>query len=134
MSRIHQSFFFLYLNKYYRKFQFLIYNFQAYGLYIFMITQNRGIFWHQQVVSWSSWLWHMLNTHNVPSSILGEIISSFLWFRGLVGYGICLTRITSPVRSWAESFFFLGWKTKRGNHLDCTYQLKFALSFNGDTK
>ncbi|VTZ24765.1 hypothetical protein MPC1_18280001 [Methylocella tundrae] len=21
-----------------------------------------------------------------------------------------------------------------GNHLDCTYRLKFALSFNGDTK
>ena len=28
------------------------------------------------------------------------------WFRGLVGYGICLTRITSPVRSWAESIIF----------------------------
>ena len=29
------------------------------------------------------------------------------WFCGLVGYGICLTRRTSPVRSWAESFFFI---------------------------
>ena len=27
------------------------------------------------------------------------------WFRGLVGYGICLTRRTSPVRSWAKSVF-----------------------------
>ena len=27
-------------------------------------------------------------------------------FRGLVGYGICLTRRTSPVRSWAKSFNF----------------------------
>ena len=27
------------------------------------------------------------------------------WFRGLVGYGICLTRRTSPVRSWAKSYF-----------------------------
>ena len=26
-------------------------------------------------------------------------------FRGLVGYGICLTRRTSPVRSWAKSNF-----------------------------
>ncbi|CUM47074.1 unnamed protein product [Debaryomyces tyrocola] len=26
------------------------------------------------MVSWSSWLWHLLNTQNVPSSILGEII------------------------------------------------------------
>ncbi|VTZ24767.1 hypothetical protein MPC1_18280002 [Methylocella tundrae] len=26
------------------------------------------------MVQWSSWLWHMLNTHNVPSSILGGII------------------------------------------------------------
>ena len=25
------------------------------------------------MVSWSSWLWHLLNTQNVPSSILGEI-------------------------------------------------------------
>ena len=28
-------------------------------------------------------------------------------FRGLVGYGICLTRRTSPVRSWAKSVAFL---------------------------
>ncbi|CDK29884.1 unnamed protein product [Kuraishia capsulata CBS 1993] len=28
------------------------------------------------MVSWSSWLWHLLNTQNVPSSILGEIKSS----------------------------------------------------------
>ena len=27
-----------------------------------------------QMVSWSSWLWHLLNTQNVPSSILGKII------------------------------------------------------------
>ncbi|CUM51355.1 unnamed protein product [Debaryomyces tyrocola] len=33
-------------------------------------------------------------------------MSSKNWFRGLVGYGICLTRRTSPVRSWAKSFFF----------------------------
>ena len=26
-----------------------------------------------QLVSWSSWSWHLLNTQNVPSSILGEI-------------------------------------------------------------
>ena len=31
------------------------------------------------LVSWSSWLWHLLNTQNVPSSILGEI-SFFLLF------------------------------------------------------
>ena len=29
------------------------------------------------------------------------------WFRGLVGHGICLTRRTSPVRSWAKSFFYV---------------------------
>ena len=29
------------------------------------------------------------------------------WFRGLVGHGICLTRRTSPVRSWAKSLTFL---------------------------
>ena len=32
------------------------------------------------------------------------------WFDGLVGYGICLTRRTSPVRSWVESnvfFYFI---------------------------
>jgi len=33
--------------------------------------------------------------------------NSSKWFRGLVGYGICLTRRTSPVRSWAKSLFFL---------------------------
>lgn len=27
------------------------------------------------MVGWSSWLWHLLNTQNVPSSILGSIIS-----------------------------------------------------------
>ena len=27
----------------------------------------------RNLVSWSSWLWHLLNTQNVPSSILGEI-------------------------------------------------------------
>ncbi|ODV82019.1 uncharacterized protein CANTADRAFT_132192 [Suhomyces tanzawaensis NRRL Y-17324] len=26
------------------------------------------------MVLWSSWLWHLLNTQNVPSSILGRII------------------------------------------------------------
>ncbi|CDK29901.1 unnamed protein product [Kuraishia capsulata CBS 1993] len=31
------------------------------------------------MVSWSSWLWHLLNTQNVPSSILGEI-KSYLFF------------------------------------------------------
>ena len=31
-----------------------------------------------ELVSWSSWLWHLLNTQNVPSSILGEI--NFLKF------------------------------------------------------
>ena len=30
-----------------------------------------GVFF--TLVSWSSWLWHLLNTQNVPSSILGEI-------------------------------------------------------------
>ena len=30
-----------------------------------------------KAVSWSSWLWHLLNTQNVPSSILGEIIFFF---------------------------------------------------------
>ena len=29
------------------------------------------------MVSWSSRLWHLLNTQNVPSSILGEIIYFF---------------------------------------------------------
>ncbi|KAG7743479.1 hypothetical protein KL932_002220 [Ogataea haglerorum] len=76
-----------------------------------------------QLVAWSSWLWHLLNTQRVPSSILGAIIfsmsicCSFLhikgdqqklasnWLRGLVGYGICLTRRGSPVRSWARSYF-----------------------------
>lgn len=32
--------------------------------------------------------------------------NKLIWFRGLVGYGICLTRRTSPVRSWAKSFNF----------------------------
>ena len=27
-----------------------------------------------EMVVWSSWLWHLLNTQNVPSSILGMII------------------------------------------------------------
>ncbi|CUM56690.1 unnamed protein product [Debaryomyces tyrocola] len=31
------------------------------------------------MVSWSSWLWHLLNTQNVPSSILGEIIFLYLY-------------------------------------------------------
>ena len=88
MSRIHQSFFFLYLNKYYRKFQFLIYNFQEYGLYIYLWSPKIGAFFD---------------------------ISK--WFRGLVGYGICLTRITSPVRSWAESTFFLVLVTSHGDVL-----------------
>ena len=89
MSRIHQSFFFLYLNKYYRKFQFLIYNFQEYGLYIYLWSPKIGAFFD---------------------------ISK--WFRGLVGYGICLTRITSPVRSWAESIFsFLVLVTSHGDVL-----------------
>ena len=29
------------------------------------------------------------------------------WFDGLVGHGICLTRRTSPVRSWVESIFLI---------------------------
>ena len=31
----------------------------------------------KKMVSWSSRLWHLLNTQNVPSSILGEIILFF---------------------------------------------------------
>ncbi|CUM50730.1 unnamed protein product [Debaryomyces tyrocola] len=39
-------------------------------------------------------------------------------FRGLVGYGICLTRRTSPVRSWAKSsFFFVRLKLQSYNYL-----------------
>ena len=36
-----------------------------------------GVFF--ALVSWSSWLWHLLNTQNVPSSILGEIIFCLLF-------------------------------------------------------
>ena len=35
-------------------------------------------------VRWSSRLWHLLNTQNVPSSILGRIIFSFHIHSGLV--------------------------------------------------
>ncbi|ODQ81736.1 hypothetical protein BABINDRAFT_159983 [Babjeviella inositovora NRRL Y-12698] len=30
------------------------------------------------MVSWSSWLWHLLNTQNVPSPTLSEIIPFLL--------------------------------------------------------
>lgn len=60
----------------------------------------------------------MINQHK--NDLLGSDSSSYTfrafytprnWFRGLVGYGICLTRRTSPVRSWAKSsllFFQVG--------------------------
>ena len=47
--------------------------------------------------------------------------NKLIWFRGLVGYGICLTRRTSPVRSWAKSFnyffifFYASSLSMRGN-------------------
>ena len=64
----------------------------------------------------------MINQHK--NDLLGSDSSSYTfrafhtsrnWFRGLVGYGICLTRRTSPVRSWAKSVFFsnLTKETKR---------------------
>ena len=40
------------------------------------------------------------------SLCVSVIFNKLTWFRGLVGYGICLTRRTSPVRSWAKSFIF----------------------------
>ena len=48
---------------------------KRYQWFICMVIFNT--FPTQQVVGWSSWLWHMLNTHNVPSSILGSIILIF---------------------------------------------------------
>ena len=40
------------------------------------------------MVGWSSWLWHMLNTHNVPSSILGSIISTYFFgCTGIILFG-----------------------------------------------
>ena len=36
-----------------------------------------GPIFQENMVSWSSRLWHLLNTQNVPSSILGEIKISF---------------------------------------------------------
>ncbi|CUM63041.1 uncharacterized protein PRCAT00000604001 [Priceomyces carsonii] len=36
------------------------------------------------MVPWSSWLWHLLNTQNVPSSILGGIIQSFFFYLLLI--------------------------------------------------
>ena len=36
----------------------------------------------RSLVSWSSWLWHLLNTQNVPSSILGEISYFFVFHFG----------------------------------------------------
>ena len=39
----------------------------------------------EKKVLWSSWLWHLLNTQNVPSSILGKInFSKRKWFSGKI--------------------------------------------------
>ena len=43
--------------------------------------------------------------HSIAFAPKEGLSGSKTWFRGLVGYGICLTRRTSPVRSWAKSFF-----------------------------
>ena len=43
--------------------------FVPYGVYNFI---------NNKLVRWSSWSWHLLNTQNVPSSILGRIIT-FFW-------------------------------------------------------
>ena len=55
----------------------------------------------------------LASSHDLSSGLSSVYLTTDLtrWFRGLVGYGICLTRRTSPVRSWAKSFFSL--KTRK---------------------
>ena len=43
----------------------------------YIMYSNFGPHFQENTVSWSSRLWHLLNTQNVPSSILGEITFSF---------------------------------------------------------
>ncbi|KAG7867873.1 hypothetical protein KL918_002470 [Ogataea parapolymorpha] len=55
----------------------------------------------QQLVAWSSWLWHLLNTQRVPSSILGAIIFSC---SGAFSVNT-LAETIKIFRSWARSYF-----------------------------
>ncbi|CUM68503.1 uncharacterized protein PRCAT00006229001 [Priceomyces carsonii] len=51
------------------------------------------------MVLWSSWLWHLLNTQNVPSSILGRIIFFFLVSFSIILFK-CFFLCSLSLESW----------------------------------
>lgn len=48
--------------------------------------------------------WINMTSLDVYNHYISEIVKKR--FRSLVGYGVCFTRRRSPVRSWAEPFFW----------------------------